>query len=653
MFGKTIKIQGSVLLKGKERENFETALRKQFNALTVKKIFEDSEQCMQEKLNGSKMIIYHTDEYPAFVDGTGKEDYVPSLFVVAEYPKLVGTLQLKDGVDEAGVLKAGKVLWNQICNQDKLGEFKKDSIKKLVNHQKKLLAIIAIGCDSVDLKKEQEKGIAGYILHKQGDKLWEHGPNELGQPIEPENFDEVQETKTQNYEEYSDEDIDLNMIAPGTKKPAVKKEQKKPSKAKPIQQQQQQQVKQQFADDSDEDNKHKKKGGKQEEKHQQQQQQQVGGVPTKVMDEYIKESFLNACKIGINDKQLPIEGQVFYEKYMLAFKKPGIELDLKNSSYQKIGKFLQTMQKDGLIEYKEIKKGGQPSIIKIDRQHEQISDWEPTVLKAAKKGDEEKEDNNKNQIAQYKQNIEVTDLFLPVGPLIKIFSKEGEENQKVEPLTREQYTSQLNQYIKKNLKQEKKMIVLTEDLMNELGIKEHQSDSEDEQKEEQQEEKEKEKEKEKEQKRKQPQNQITLERLQKRIEELMQKSYRIKNLRLNQSELKQGEFKGLQLIAEKQHNQQVNRVVGLEQFGFDHQGKIEDIYSFAYVLKQMQETFHCGVGIHDGTGKNAGKEIILQKNVFDQLPDYCTNILKIDSKYIHEQNKLGTNKKKQEGMTRQ
>ncbi|CAD8149990.1 unnamed protein product [Paramecium pentaurelia] len=367
------------------------------------------------------------------------------------------------------------------------------------------------------------------------------------------------------------------------------------------------------------------------------------------MDEYIKESFLNACKIGINDKQLPIEGQVFYEKFMLAFKKPGIELDLKNSSYQKIGKFLQTMQKDGLIEYKEIKKGGQPSITKIDRQNEQISDWEPTVLKAAKKGDEEKEE--KNQVVQYKQNIEVIDLFLPVGPLVKIFTKEGEENQKVEPLTREQYISQLNQYIKKNLKQEKKMIVLTEDLVNELGIKEHESESEDEQQEDQQQDKEKEKEKE--QKRKQPQNQISLEKLHKRIEELMQKSYKIKNLRLNQSELKQGEFKGLQIIAEKQHNQQVNRIVGLEQFGFDHAGKVEDIYSFAFVVKQMQEAFHCGIGIHDGAGKNAGKEIILQKNVFDQLSDYCTNILKIDSKYIHEQNKLGGNKKKQEGMTRQ
>jgi translation initiation factor 2D len=68
-------------LKGKDRDNFETVLKKQFDALTVRKIFEDSEECMQEKLVGSKMIIYHTDEYPAFIDGTGKEDYVPSCIV--------------------------------------------------------------------------------------------------------------------------------------------------------------------------------------------------------------------------------------------------------------------------------------------------------------------------------------------------------------------------------------------------------------------------------------------------------------------------------------------------------------------------------------------------------------------------------------------
>jgi hypothetical protein len=42
---------------------------------------------------------------------------------------------------------------------------------------------------------------------------------------------------------------------------------------------------------------------------------------------------------------------------MLLFAKPGITLDLKNSTYGKIGKFLTTMAKDGLIEYKEAKKG--------------------------------------------------------------------------------------------------------------------------------------------------------------------------------------------------------------------------------------------------------------------------------------------------------
>lgn len=56
---------------------------------------------------------------------------------------------------------------------------------------------------------------------------------------------------------------------------------------------------------------------------------------------------------------------------MNLFKKQNIELDFKNSSYQKIGKFLQQMTKEGVIEYKEAKKGGQPQIVSIDRSNEQ------------------------------------------------------------------------------------------------------------------------------------------------------------------------------------------------------------------------------------------------------------------------------------------
>lgn len=81
MFGKSLKVQGSIRLKDKDLKNFTLNLKKSFDSYTIDKIFEDSEECLQEKLIGSKMIIYHMDEYPAFVDGTGKDDFVPSRII--------------------------------------------------------------------------------------------------------------------------------------------------------------------------------------------------------------------------------------------------------------------------------------------------------------------------------------------------------------------------------------------------------------------------------------------------------------------------------------------------------------------------------------------------------------------------------------------
>ena len=50
------------------------------------------------------------------------------------------------------------------------------------------------------------------------------------------------------------------------------------------------------------------------------------------------EAFLNAVKLGIKEKQLPIDASVFYSTLMLVYKKDNVILDLKNSSYKKIGK---------------------------------------------------------------------------------------------------------------------------------------------------------------------------------------------------------------------------------------------------------------------------------------------------------------------------
>jgi translation initiation factor 2D len=80
------------------------------------------------------------------------------------------------------------------------------------------------------------------------------------------------------------------------------------------------------------------------------------------MDEYIRESFLNCLKISVNDKQMPMDSSQFYSNHMLKCKRENIEIDLKNSTFKKISKFFQVMDKEGFIEYKEAKKGTNPMI---------------------------------------------------------------------------------------------------------------------------------------------------------------------------------------------------------------------------------------------------------------------------------------------------
>jgi len=81
------------------------------------------------------------------------------------------------------------------------------------------------------------------------------------------------------------------------------------------------------------------------------------------------EAFLTALKISLDDKDLPCEAGEFYSNHLLPCKKEGIFIDLKNTSYKKMGKFLQSMTKLGFIEFKESKKGAGPQIIKVNRQH--------------------------------------------------------------------------------------------------------------------------------------------------------------------------------------------------------------------------------------------------------------------------------------------
>ena len=66
------------------------------------------------------------------------------------------------------------------------------------------------------------------------------------------------------------------------------------------------------------------------------------------------EAFLNAVALKITDTDLPIENANLWHNFILPCKTNII--DLKQSSYKKLGKFFQFLDKEGMIKYEEANK---------------------------------------------------------------------------------------------------------------------------------------------------------------------------------------------------------------------------------------------------------------------------------------------------------
>lgn len=78
---------------------------------------------------------------------------------------------------------------------------------------------------------------------------------------------------------------------------------------------------------------------------------QISKEDLKKMDEAIMESFLNAVKISIDFRNdIPIEPGKLWLEHMVPCRGPDFDtIDLKLSSYKKMGKFVTTLRKQGLI----------------------------------------------------------------------------------------------------------------------------------------------------------------------------------------------------------------------------------------------------------------------------------------------------------------
>lgn len=106
------------------------------------------------------------------------------------------------------------------------------------------------------------------------------------------------------------------------------------------------------------------------------------------MDEHLKEAFLNVLKLSKVEGELPIDSGRFYIDYMLLARSEGVKLDVKDSSFKKLGKFYEEMAKKKFIQFKPAKekKGQQGSTItKIFWECEELKNYIPTIKKMGEK----------------------------------------------------------------------------------------------------------------------------------------------------------------------------------------------------------------------------------------------------------------------------
>lgn len=110
--------------------------------------------------------------------------------------------------------------------------------------------------------------------------------------------------------------------------------------------------------------------------------------------------------------------------------------------------------------------------------------------------------------------------------------------------------------------------------------------------------------------------------------------------------LREGAFKGVQVIADKIMNKNVTKIIGLETFipaGTKEEEVVKQIHGFAH---ELQLKFASSGTVQNLPGKNAGKEVVVQGNFADELEALLTGEYGLRKDYVSIQNKLDKKKKK-------
>ncbi|XP_060787443.1 eukaryotic translation initiation factor 2D isoform X2 [Neoarius graeffei] len=364
MFTKAFRVKSNTVIKGSDRRKLRADVSAAFSSLSaddLNELIPNKEELNVVKIyahKGDAVTLYVLHRNPVFFQ-LEKQLY-PTVYTLWRYPDLLPVFTTWPPVVQKLTGGADLMLPGVVVSLTGLPDLNQgDSCAVNVVSNRAPVAVGTAAVSSREMRTSGMKGKGVNVLHTYMDQLWAFG-DKTTPPVIPVTDPSVQAEADLHGEESEEEGIeDLTQEGEGQNDSGTAAVE---SSCQTLQ------------DLSIREGEEEVQG-----------EQEDLRSPQEQMDSLLFQCFLHALKIKVKKSELPLLTGTFLRKYMASCCPKGKNLDIKKSSYKKLSKFLQSMQKEhNLVRVKELSKGVD-SIVEVDWKNPELcsfcipEDWEPPV----------------------------------------------------------------------------------------------------------------------------------------------------------------------------------------------------------------------------------------------------------------------------------
>ncbi|PSN35430.1 Eukaryotic translation initiation factor 2D [Blattella germanica] len=361
MFLKPFKVKSNTLLRGSERKRIKSLLMKAFPHLTenqVDEILPPKESLSVVKLithGGTLVLVYVVNKDPVVFD---VEDVLfPTVYTLWKLPHLLPVFTTWPAVIQklaggADLMLPGIVIKGDITVNSYGTLNKGDTVAINATNNTAPVAVGTANLSSQDMYMAGQHGKAVKVVHVVGDNLWAMGTKYQVPDLGLEVHSDVEKMSPGP----STDDLNDGSLAEVL-------EGKCKSLTSDI-------ADLKIEDSNDEEAQTALKLQETEELR----SESPLVDPQVEMNELLEFCLIKACKTTAKKADLPLLTSNFYKVHMIPACPPGATLDIKKSSYKKLSRFLQEMERQDVLKVKELTKGVE-SITAFNFSHQRMKDF--------------------------------------------------------------------------------------------------------------------------------------------------------------------------------------------------------------------------------------------------------------------------------------